>query len=308
VGEGGDEVSVARFIANQRTFYRVPHTLTCLLLGVSLAWFYKWAQRAQQPRPHTRTEERRADLDVAVDKAFNDARGLHGSPRLHADLREAGWVVSEKTVADSMRRQWLVARRIKRRTGLTRQDKTAPKFPDLLRRDFTAAVPNTRWVGDMTEIPTAAGKLYLATVIDLYSRRLLGAATGLHPDADLACQAIKMAVAARGGAEHIRDVIFHTDRGSTYTANDFTKLCRRLKISQSMGRVGSCFDNAAAEAFFSSLEWEVLSRHDFTSTGQAQTVVIDWCYGFYNHQRRHSAAGGQSPINYENAALTREAA
>ena len=220
---------------------------------MSLAWFYKWAQRPAGG-PHTPTEERRADLDVVVEKAFTDARGLHGSPRLHADLREAGWVVSEKTVADSMRRQGLVARRIKRRNGLTRQDKTAPKYPDLLRRDFTAKASNTRWVGDMTEIPTMAGKLYVATVIDLF--------------------------------EHIRGVIFHTDRGSTYTANDFTKLCRRLKITQSMGRVGSCFDNAAAEAFFSSLEWEVLSRHDFTSTGHAQAVVIDWCYGFYNHQRR----------------------
>jgi putative transposase len=307
VGEGGDEVSVARFIADQRTYYRVPHTLTCLLLGVSLAWFYKWAQR-QQPGPHTPTEQRRGDLDAAVKKAFKDAHGLHGSPRLHADLRETGWVVSEKTVADSMRRQRLVARRINRRNGLTRQDKTAPTFPDLLRRDFTAAAPNTRWVGDLTQIPTAAGKLYLATVIDLYSRRLLGAATGRHPDADLACQAIKMAVAARGGANQIRGVIFHTDRGSTYTANDFTKLCRRLKITQSMGRVGSCFDNAAAEAFFSSLEWEVLSRHDLETTQQAQAVVLEWCYGFYNHQRRHSAAGGQSPINYENTALNREAA
>jgi putative transposase len=301
-------VSVARFIAAQRTSYRVPHSVTCLLLGVSLAWFYKWAQRAAEPGPHTSTDQRRAEIDGAVAVAFRDARGLHGSPRLHLDLREAGWVVSEKTVADSMRRQGLVARRIKRRNGLTRQDKAAPKFPDLLRRDFTTTTPNTRWVGDMTEIPTAAGKLYLATVIDLYSRRLLGAATGRHPDADLACQAIKMAVAARGGADQIRGVIFHTDRGSTYTANDFTKLCRRLKITQSMGRVGSCFDNAAAEAFFSSLEWEVLSRYDFASTGQAQAVAIDWCYGFYNHQRRHSAVGGKSPINYENAAPTREAA
>jgi putative transposase len=314
VGEGGDEVSVARFIAAQRTNYGVPHTLTCLLLGVSLAWFYKWAQRGQQPGPHTDTERRRVKIDAAVAKAFTAAGGLHGSPRLHDDLRETGWTVSEKTVADSMRRQGLVARRIKRRNGLTRQDKTAPKFPDLLKRDFTAAAPNTRWVGDMTEIPTAAGKLYLATVIELYSRRLLGAATGLHPDADLACQAIKMAVAARGGRDVVwrereqERVIFHTDRGSTYTANDFTGLCRRLGIRQSMGRVGSCFDNAAAEAFFSSLEWEVLSRHDFANTGQAQAVVIEWCYGFYNHQRRHSAAAGQSPINYENAALTRDAA
>jgi transposase InsO family protein len=154
-------------------------------------------------------------------------------------------------------------------------------------------------------------------VIDLYSRRLLGAATGLHPDADLACAAIKMAVAARGGREEIwredeaERVIFHTDRGSTYTANSFTKLCAQQGIRQSMGRVGSCFDNAAAEAFFSSLEWEVLSRHDFENTRQAQAVVLDWCYGFYNHERRHSSADMMSPVLYEDinsAAPNREAA
>jgi putative transposase len=320
-------VSVARFIADQRTNYRVPHTVVCALLGVSLAWFYKWLGRAQGPGGtsglHTDRDRRRDTIDRAVKVAFTKARGLHGSPRLHADLRDGGWTVSEKTVADSMRRQGLVARRIKRRNGLTRQDKTAPKFPDLLKRDFTADRPNARWVGDMTEIPTGPDgrgpKLYLATVIDLYSRRLLGAATGLRPDAELACAAIKMAVAARGGvdavngpnwrADESQRVIFHTDRGSTYTANAFTKLCRQLGVRQSMGRVGSCFDNAAAEAFFSSLEWEVLSRHEFANTRQAQAVVLDWCYGFYNHQRRHSAAGMMSPINYENtAAPDREAA
>jgi len=306
-------VSVARFIADQRTFYRVPHTIVCALLGVSLAWFYKWAGRAAGSGPHTATQRRRDEVDEAVADAFTAARGVHGSPRLYDDLRDAGWRVSEKTVADSMRRQGLVARHIKRRNGLTRQDKTAPKFPDLLKRDFTATAPNTRWVGDMTEIPTGADgrgqKLYLATVIDLYSRRLLGAATGLHPDADLACEAIKMAVATRDGAEHIAGVVFHTDRGSTYTAYSFTGLCQRLRIRQSMGRVGSCFDNAAAEAFFSSLEWEVLSRHEFANTTAAQAIVLDWCYGFYNSQRRHSAASGQSPINYENATLLdREAA
>ena len=311
-------MSVARFIADQRTNYRVPHTVTCLLLGVSLAWFYKWLGRADSPGAaaglHTQRDRRRDTIDRAVAVAFKKARGLHGSPRLHADLRDDGWTVSEKTVADSMRRQGLVARRIKRRNGLTKQDKTAAKFPDLLRRDFTADRPNARWVGDMTEIPTGPDgrgpKLYLATVIDLYSRRLLGAATGLRPDAELACAAIKMAVAARGGRnaiwreEESERVIFHTDRGSTYTAKAFTKLCRRLGIRQSMGRVGSCFDNAAAEAFFSSLEWEVLSRHDFADTRQAQAVVLDWCYGFYNHQRRHSAAAMMSPINYENTAAT----
>ncbi len=296
-------MSVARFIADQRTMYRVPHTLTCRLLGVSASWFYKWAARAARPGSSTPAQRRRVELDQAVAEAFTAARGLHGSPRLFDDLREAGWVVGEKTVACSMRRQHLVARQIRRRGGLTRQDRAAPKFPDLIRRDFSSARPNVRWVGDMTEIPTGVdgrgAKLYLATVIDLYSRRLLGAATGLHPDAELACEAIKMAVAARGGAPAIEGVVFHTDRGSTYTAHAFTGLCRRLGIRQSMGRVGSCFDNAAAEAFFSSLEWEVLSRNNFTSTRQAQAVVLDWCYGFYNTTRRHSAAGRQSPINYE---------
>ncbi len=312
-------MSVARFIADQRANHRVPHTLTCLLLGVSLAWFYKWWQRAQGPAAasglHTSRDRRRDTIDRAVKVAFDKARGLHGSPRLVWDLRDAGWRVSEKTVADSMRRQGLVARRIKRRNGLTKQDKTAPKFPDLLRRNFTAERANARWVGDMTEVPTEHGKLYLATVIDLYSRRLLGAATSLHPDAELACAAIKMAVATRGGkdaiwrAEESERVVFHTDRGSVYTAKSFTRLCREQGIRQSMGRVGSCFDNAAAEAFFSSLEWEVLSRHTFTNTRQAQAVVLDWCYGFYNHDRRHSSAGMMSPINYENtAALNREAA
>ena len=311
-------MSVARFIADQRTKHRVPHTLTCALLGVSLAWFYKWLGRASGPSAasglHTVRDRRRDTVDRAVKVAFGKARGLHGSPRLVCDLRDAGWTVSEKTVADSMRRQGLVARRIRRRNGLTRQDRTAPKFPDLLKRNFTADRINAKWVGDMTEIPTEHGKLYLATVIDLYSRRLLGAATGLHPDAELACQAIKMAVATRGGkdaiwrAEESERVVFHSDRGSTYTANAFTRLCAQQGIRQSMGRVGSCFDNAAAEAFFSSLEWEVLSRHTFADTRHAQAVVMDWCYGFYNHDRRHSSADMKSPINYENAALVRDAA
>ncbi|WND58335.1 IS3 family transposase [Mycolicibacterium vanbaalenii] len=154
---------MARFIADQRTKYRVPHTVTCLLLGVSVSWFYKWIARAQSAdEVHTDTDRRRAQLDTAVAAAFAAARGLHGSPRLVADLRDLGWEVSEKTVADSMRRQGLVARKIRRRNGLTRQDKTAPKFPDLVKRDFTAAAPNLKWVGDMTEIPTECGqKLYL---------------------------------------------------------------------------------------------------------------------------------------------------
>jgi putative transposase len=303
VGEGGDEVSVARFIADQRTNYRVPHTLTCLLLGVSLAWFYKWLDRPSTPR-----QRRRADVDAAVAAMFDDAKGLHGSPRLHADLRGAGWMITERTVADSMRRQGLVARKVKHRRGTTKQDRSAPTFPDLLNRDFTATAPNLKWCGDITEIPTAAGKLYLATVIDLYSRRLLAAATSLRCDAELCADAIKIAAAVRGGQSMINNVVFHTDRGSTYTARSFIRVCSDLGVRQSMGRVGSCFDNAAAEAFFSSLEWEVLSRHQLRNPDHARAVVLPWCYEFYNHRRRHSSAHMLSPVAYENLTADQPAA
>jgi putative transposase len=209
-------------------------------------------------------------------------------------------MISVNTVAESMARQGLVARPTKRRKDLTRQEESKRPFPDLPQRDSTADAPNTRWVGDMTEIPTDEGKLYLATVLDLYSRRLLGYPTGAHPDADLAGQAIKMAVATRGG--DVTGVIFHTGRGSTYTANDFTTLCTKLDIRQSMGRVGSCLGNAAAESFFSTLEHEVLSRHHFSTREEAREVVVTWLVDFYNGKRRHSSCGMLSPIDYENAA------
>ncbi|SDU79473.1 Transposase InsO and inactivated derivatives [Jiangella alkaliphila] len=254
-----------------------------------------------RPATHTPRQQRRDELDAAVKKAFTESRELHGSPRIHADLREAGWTVGEKTVADSMKRQSLVARAKKRRKNTTRPDKRAIPFADLVNRDFTAEAPNCRWVGDMTEIPTDEGKLYLSTAIDLFSRRLLGYATSPHPDAVLAADTIKMAVAARGGV--VAGVVFHTDRGSTYTAHDFTELCRDLKITQSMGRVGSCFDNAAAESFFSTLEHEVLSRHHFTTRDEAKRVIIDWVVDFYNCRRRHSSCGMKSPIDYENSAM-----
>jgi putative transposase len=292
-------MTVARFIADQRTMFRVPHTLCCRLLGVSESWFYKWAERAATGML-TVSETRRRQLDEAVAAAFTAAKGKHGSPRLVADLRDAGWTVSPKTVAASMRRQGLVARRIRRRRNTTRPDKTRKPFADLLRRDFTARGPNLRWVGDMTAIPVQGhGKFYLATVIDLYSRRCLAACTSPSANATLARAAIQTAVAARGGPGAVRNVVFHTDRGSTYTAHRFTALCRQLQITQSMGRVGSCFDNAAAEAFFSSLEWEVLRDAEFRSLEHAQAVVQEWCYGFYNHIRRHSHNLQLSLVNFE---------
>ncbi|MBP2329536.1 transposase InsO family protein [Kibdelosporangium banguiense] len=297
-------MSLAVFIADQRTSHDVPHAVACRALTVSESWFYKWHHRQHRPTP---SEQRRVELDAAVAEAFEAAHGLHGSPRVLVDVRAAGWTVSEKTVAKSMARQGLVARAKKRRKNLTRPDKRAVPFPDLVKRDFTASAPNMKWVGDMTEIPTGEGKFYLSTAIDLFSRRLLGYATSCHPDAELAGETIKMAVAARGGKDRIAGVVFHSDRGSTYTAHDFTALCRKLGIQQSMGRTGSCFDNAAAESFFSTLEHEVLSRHHFKTRKEAQQTIVKWAVDFYNRRRRHSSCGMQSPIDYETTAANRAA-
>ena len=213
-------MSVARFVADQRTNYRVPHTprpasgWDCRSPGSTSGCSATGdldGLHTDTDRRRRRGRRRRAPPRSGRREVCTDRRGCMPT------CATAGWVLSEKTVAESMRRQGLVARQIRRRNGLTRQDKTAPKFPDLVKRDFTADAPNLKWVGDMTEIPTAAGKLYLATVIDLFSRKLLGAATGLHPDAELACQAIQMAVATRGGrdaiwrAEESGRVIFHSD-------------------------------------------------------------------------------------------------
>jgi transposase InsO family protein len=297
-------VSVARFIADQRTLYAVPHAFCCAILGLSESWFYKWLGR-----PATARQQRRAALDAKIAELFKASKRTYGSPRIHADLLEAGWTVSVNTVADSMRRQGLQGRKPKRSKGLTRQDRTTPKFPDLLKRDFTAGAPNIKWCGDMTEIPTDEGKLYLATVLDLYSRRLLACPTSEHPNAELAADAIKIAAATRGGRTKIEGVIFHTDRGSTYTAASFTQLCKdKLGIRQSMGRVGSCFDNAAAESFFSTLEHEVLSRHHFTTKAEARAIVLAWCHDFYNTRRRHSSAALLAPAEFEKITADQPAA
>ena len=297
-------MSVARFVADQRTFYGVPYAVCCAILGMSVSWLYKWLDR-----PATARQRRRAELDAEVLKMFQASQRTYGSPRIHADLLAAGWTVGVNTVADSMRRQGLQGRKPKHSKPLTRQDKKAAKFPDLLKRVFSAPAPNLKWCGDITEIATDEGKLYLATVLDLFSRRLLACPTSEHPNADLACDAIKIAAAVRGGRAAINGVIFHTDRGSTYTANSFTLLCKdKLGVRQSMGRVGSCFDNAAAESFFSTLEHEVLSRHHFNTKAQAREVVLAWCHEFYNTRRRHSSARLLPPAEFEKITADQPAA
>ncbi len=168
-----------------------------------------------------------------------------------------------------------------------------------MRRNFTAVAQDVLWCGDVTEIPTTEGKLYLATVEDRFSGRLLGYATSAHHDAELACAALRMAATTRGGFDAIDGVIFHSDRGSEYTAAATNALCRKLGIVQSMGRVASALDNSPAEAFNSLLKVEFVHRHRFGTRVEAGLRIVTWITGFYNPKRRHSLCGGMSPITYE---------
>jgi putative transposase len=286
-------MTVASFVATQRTEHRVPHAISCRALGVSESWFYKW-----RDRPPGARQVRRAEIDAKVKAIFDASGGAYGSPRIYDELRDAGEAVSKKTVEASMVRQGLVARPgPRRRHWLTRQAKGAGPFPDLIGRDFNASQLNQKWSGDLTEIPTEEGKLYLAAVEDLASRRVPGFAIGEHHDTELAAAAIKMAVAVRGG--DVKGVIFHSDRGSEYTAKDFAAVCERWGVTQSMGRVGSALDNAASESFFSTLEFECLRKHHFKTKAQARWVVANWIDGFYNRLRRHSYCDKRSPVDFE---------
>jgi transposase InsO family protein len=198
---------VAALIAAQRDRHRIPHAVACRALGVSRSWFYKWKGGALPPRA-----ARRLRLAAEVARLFGLHEGRYGWPRITADLRDDGWRVSENTVAALMREQGLAARRKRRRRGTTRPGKGRWRAPDLVKRDFPAQKINQKWYGDGTEIPTGQGKLYLASVLDMGSRRVLGFALGEHHDAALAYGALAMAVAVRGG--QVPGVILHTDQGS----------------------------------------------------------------------------------------------
>jgi putative transposase len=292
-------VSLVALIATQRAEHGIPVAVACRALGVSQAWFHKWRKGDRSPR-----RKRRAALAATIAYLFAKHNDTYGSPRITADLRALGWQVSKNTVAKLMAEQWLVARRKRRRHGTTKPDKSARKAPDRLRRDFTPPQKaDVRWCGDLTEIPTDEGKLHLAAVLDLHSRRCVGFAMGTHHDAALARAALCVAIAIRGGT--VTGVPFHTDQGSEYTGNLFVDACRSAGVTQSMGRTGSALDNAVSEAFNSTLEFELLRRHHFATREQARHAVAAWI-DEYNSDRRHSTNGMLSPVDYEQARATEQ--
>ena len=292
---------MAAFIASQREQHGIPYAVSCRALGVSQAWFYKWKDGELPPRA-----ARRQRLKAEVARLFAAREGKDGAPRITAALGDAGWRVSENTVAGLMREQGLAARPGRKgRKHTTRQGKGRWRAPDLVKRDFPAAGINRKWYGDGTEIPTGEGKLYLDSVLDMGSRRILGHALGEHHDADLAYGALAMAAAVRGG--RTAGVIFHSDQGSEYTAARFRSACGRLGVRQSMGRPGSALDNAVIESWHSTLEWELRSLRKFATRAEARAAIAAWIED-YNHERRHSALGMRSPVDYERSLAGKDAA
>ena len=284
----------AEFIASQRTGHGVPHAVACRALGVAPSTFYKHLDRPPTPR-----QQRRGAVDVKVKQTFEASEGTYGSPRVKEQLRREGVSVSTKTVEASMVRQGLRARP-KPKKGLTSPNAAHSAPTDLLKRDFSAERPNQKWCGDFKEAKTGEGPIFLATVLDLYSRRMVGFATSNHhPTTELAKAATCTAVATRGG--DIKGVIFHTDKGSQYTSGEFAKACDRLGITRSTGRTGNALDNACAESFFSTLQHELINQRAWTTKTQARQEITQWVHRWYNQKRLHSANGMIPPIEYEQA-------
>jgi putative transposase len=275
-------------VKGNRATHRVA--TMCQVLEVSTSGYYAWRQRP--PSPRLRRDGRLLERIMAVHAS---SQGTYGAPRVHAELRAAGERVGRKRVARLMRTAALVGVSRRRFLTTTTRQPGAAIAPDLVQRDFAAAGPDRLWVADITYIPTWAGFLYLAVVLDAWSRRVVGWAMATHLRTELVLDALDMAVRQR----QPRRVIHHSDQGCQYTSIAFGQRCRQACIRPSMGSVGDAYDNALCESFFATLECELLNRHHFRSHAEARTAVFEFIEGFYNTRRRHSALDYLSPIAYE---------
>jgi len=263
------------------------------VLEVSRSGFYAWRGRRERP---SRRQERRRHLDRQVQAGFAARKGRYGSPRLTRDLNDGGHSWDRKTVAASMARQGLRAKAARKFKATTRSSHNLPVAANLLAQDFSASAANEKWVGDITYLWTDEGWLYLAVVIDLYSRLVVGWALCERMTADLVCDALRMALWRRGNPQ---GVIVHSDRGSQYCSGDYQALIRAHQLRCSMSAKGNCYDNACAESFFHSMKVEAIHGERLRSREVARAVVFEYIEIDYNRTRRHSANGYISPQAFE---------
>jgi transposase InsO family protein len=279
------------FIAAKRAEHSV--SILCRCLAVTRSGFYAWRHRPEST--HAQTDRR---LRVLIGASFDGSRGRYGSPRVHADLADQDVHVSRKRVARVMREEGLKARPRKRFKSTTMSDHDQPVAANLLNRDFTAAAPNQRWVGDTSEFVVGeSGKLYLAVILDLFSRFVVGWAVSAVNDRHVTLKALGMAIKRRCPEAGL---LHHSDQGCTYASEDYQAILEQFGITCSMSRRGDCYDNAVMESFFSTVKAE--SGEHFGSYGLAKEQLFDYIEVFYNQRRRHSTLGQISPAAFERRA------
>ena len=270
---------------------RWPIEVQCEVFEVSRSGYYAWTGRPASARA---VED--AALVVEIKAAHKTGRGAYGSPRVHRELRAKGRRIGKKRVERLMREEGIVARKKRRFRRTTDSNHPHPIAPNVLERDFHVELPNTAWVTDVTYVWTYEGWLYLAAILDLFSRRVVGWAASANNDRALALSALDRAIATRAPTP---GMIHHSDRGSVYASADYGEALKKLGAVKSMSRKGDCWDNAVAESFFATIKGEMIDHADYLTRGAAITAIADYIDGFYNPYRRHSALDYVSPIEFE---------
>lgn len=268
-----------------------PVQRMCKVLGVSPSGYYAWQRRPVSPR-----SQANQNLLTEIRVIHNRSRKTYGSPRVHAELRDCDWLVGKNRVARLMRAENLRGQRKRKQPRTTNSQHSHPVAPNHLNRDFHATRPNEKWLADITYIPTAEGWLYLAVVLDLFSRKIVGWAFSASLESNLVELAFRMAV---HNQPTLTGLLHHSDRGSQYAGDAYQRLLVDRQVLVSMSRTGNCYDNAPMESFFSTLKGEHVHFQNYRTRQEAQTDIFAFIVGFYNRQRRHSSLGYLSPDEFE---------
>lgn len=272
-------------------FFRVSRMAK--VFGISRSGFYYWIKNRHKD---CLREQARQVLDGKVKEAFDNSKGRDGARRIQAELADNGDHHDVKTIASSMKRQSLVAKAARKFKCTTDSNHRLPVAPNLLEQDFTATAPNQKWAGDITYLATSEGWLYLAVIIDLYSRQVVGWSMDTRMTATLVSDALSMALFRRGFPEQ---VIVHSDRGSQYCSKDYRDLISAYNLRQSMSRKGNCWDNACVESFFHSMKVEAIQYEPIMTREEMRQTIFEYIEVDYNRTRRHSVLGYLSPVNFE---------
>lgn len=263
----------------------------CEVLGVSKSGFYEWKKRGK-----SKQKLQKEKLTAEIKKTYMESRNIYGSPKITKELNNKGISVSQKTVSRIMQEEGICSKTVKKYKATTNSKHSLPVYPNLLNQEFTVSRPGEVWVADITYVWTSEGWLYLASIMDLYSRRIIGFEMGQRMTKELVITALKRAMVAQNPTPGL---IHHSDRGSQYASNDYQALLRENEIITSMSRKGNCYDNACIESFHSVIKKELIFHNKYKTRAEARRSIFEYIVSFYNYKRIHSANNYMSPISYE---------